>query len=360
MNRPVTSVRTRPLPDPAIVREWLGAMFLVRRFDERAGELHGSGQIGGFLHLAIGEEALVVGATRALEDRDWVLSSWRSHALAVARGADLGRSMAELFGRAGGLNGGRGGAMHLAAPEQRVLGGFGLVGVHLPVAAGVALASSYQGRAEVTMAFLGDGAASNGTLAESIDLAAIWHLPLVLVVAHDRRGHGSAEDADAAVASLARKAEGHGVKALTCDGMDILDVHAVCSDAVRIARTERRPALVQAILQRAPTPTMADPKPAGSKEELEAWKARDPLAVFGDRLVEVGLLETADRARMQMTVNAAIEQAISAAGRSPHPEPGSLYDHLTIAESLPGWLAIDARGRATRGETEPFPREVQP
>ncbi len=114
--------------------------------------------------------------------------------------------MAELFGRVGGTNGGRGGAMHLADPERRVLGGFGLVGAHLPVAAGVALASSYQGRAEVTMAFLGDGAGSNGTLAEALDLAAIWHLPLVLVVAHERRGHASAQEADAAIATVARKA----------------------------------------------------------------------------------------------------------------------------------------------------------
>ncbi len=276
MNTPVTSVRVRPLPDPALAREWLGAMQLVRRFANAPESSTRCRQIGGFLHLAIGEEALVVGATRALEDRDWLLSTWRSHALAVARGTDVGRAMAELFGRVGGTNGGRGGAMHLVDPERRFLGGFGLVGAHLPVAAGVALASSYQGRAEVTMALLGDGAGSNGTLAESLDLAAIWHLPLVLVVAHERRGHATPQEADAAIATLARKAEGHGVKSMLCNGMDVVDSQAVCAEAVQIARTERRPVLVQATVHRAPTPTMADPRPAGDKETLAAWKERDP------------------------------------------------------------------------------------
>ncbi len=128
MNTPVTSTRQRPLPDPAVAREWLGAMLLVRRFDERAGELHGSGTIGGFLQLAMGEEGLIVGATRALEDRDWLLSTFRSHALALARGTEAASIMSELFGRVGGTNGGRGGAMHLADPERRFLGGFGLCG----------------------------------------------------------------------------------------------------------------------------------------------------------------------------------------------------------------------------------------
>ncbi|MFT4035069.1 MAG: thiamine pyrophosphate-dependent dehydrogenase E1 component subunit alpha [Patulibacter sp.] len=348
----------RPLPDPATVRDWLGTMQLVRRFDERAGELHAAGKIGGFLHLAIGEEALIVGATRALEDRDWLLSTWRSHALALARGTEPSRAMAELMGRAGGTNGGRGGAMQLVDPQRRFLGGYGLVGAHLPVAAGVALASTHQGRAEVTMALLGDGAGSNGSFAETIDLAAMWNLPLVLVVAHDRRGHRSAQHADAAIGALARKAEGHGVKALVCNGMDVVDAHAICGEATVIARTERRPVLVQAVVHRAPTPSMADPRPAGDRDTIAAWKARDPLATFGERLVEVGLLDSAERARLQLAVNAAVEQAVSWAGRSAHPEPGSLYDALTADDQLGGWLAVDARGTTTRGEAAPHPRQA--
>lgn len=355
MNTPVTSTRQRPLPDPAVAREWLGAMLLVRRFDERAGELHGSGTIGGFLQLAMGEEGLIVGATRALEDRDWLLSTFRSHALALARGTEAASIMSELFGRVGGTNGGRGGAMHLADPERRFLGGFGLVGAHLPVAAGVALGASYEGRAEVALAILGDGAGSSGQLYEAVELAALWSLPLVLVVAQA----GPADDPATvqAISSLARKAEGHGVKALSCDGMDVVDTQAICAEAVQIARTERRATLVQATVHRAPTQSLADATLSGDRPTLAAWKERDPVTRFGDRLVEVGLLETADRARMQMTVNSIVEQSVSAAGRSAHPESGSLYDHSSTA-AVDGWLAIDSRGLSRPGERDPAPREA--
>lgn len=359
MNTPVTSVVQRPLPDPSTARDWLGAMQLLRRFDERAGELYGAGQIGGFLHLSIGEEALIVGATRALEDRDWLLTTYRAHAHALARGSEPTRVMAELFGRVGGLNHGRGGAMHLTDVERRFLGGFGLVGGHLPIGAGAALASTYQGRAEVTMCVLGDGASGNGVFGESLGLAASWNLPLVLVVARGVGGYASPAEADAAVAELARVVEGLGVKAVSCNGNDVVDCQAVCVDAVRIARTERRPVLVQALTHRAPTPGPTDPRPKGDRDELAAWKARDPVSVFGDRLVEVGLLESADRARMQMQVGALIEQSVSFAGRSPHPEPTSLYEHvLAPGASGEAWRTVDVRGTATRGETDPHPREA--
>lgn len=353
VNTPVTSTRQRPLPDPAVAREWLGAMLLVRRFDERAGELHGSGTVGGFLQLAMGEEGLIVGATRALEDRDWLLSTFRSHALALARGTEASAIMSELFGRVGGTNAGRGGAMHLTDPDRRFLGGFGLLGAHLPVAAGVALGASSEGRSEVAMAVLGEGAGSSGRLYEALELGSVWSLPLVLVVAQS----GPPEDAatQQAIAALSRKAEGHGVKALTCDGMDVVDTQAVCAEAVRIARTERRPALVQATVMRAPTQSLSDPALTGDRAALAAWKGRDPVTRFGDRLVEVGLLETADRARMQMTVNSIVEQSVSAAGRSAHPDPGSLYDHST-ADLYDGWAAVDTRGLSRPGERDPAPR----
>ncbi|MBJ7471547.1 MAG: hypothetical protein JHD16_09615 [Solirubrobacteraceae bacterium] len=359
MNTPVTSAAQRSLPDPATAREWLQTMQLLRRFDERAGELYGAGQIGGFLHLAIGEEAVIVGATRALEDRDWLLTTFRAHAHALARGSEPAGVMAELFGRVGGLCHGRGGAMHMADLQRRFLGGFGMVGAHLPIAAGAALASTYQGRAEVTMCVLGEGASANGVFDESLGLAARWNLPLVLVVVRAAGGYADDAAAAGAAAELQRQTEGLGIKTLTCDGMDVVDTQAVCADAVRIARTERRPVLVQAPTRRAPTPTPTDPRPKGERDEIAAWKARDPLARFGDRLVEVGLLESADRARLQMQVGAVIEQAVSFAGRSPHPDPSSLYEHVLSPSSGDGaWRGLDVRGTTRRAEVEPHPREA--
>ncbi len=359
MNSPVTSAAQRSLPDPATAREWLQTMQLLRRFDERAGELYGAGQIGGFLHLAIGEEAAIVGATRALEDRDWLLTTFRAHAHALARGSEPARVMAELFGRVGGLCHGRAGAMHLTDVERRFLGGFGMVGGHLPIAAGAALASTYQGRAEVTMAILGDGASGNGVFGESLGLAAKWNLPVVLVIVRALGGYATEGDAAAASADLQRQVEGLGVKALTCNGMDVVDTQAVCADAVRIARTERRPVLVQAPTLRAPTPSPTAPRAAGDREQIAAWKARDPLALFGDRLVEVGLVESADRARLQMQVGAVIEQAVSFAGRSPHPEPEALYEHvLAPGGSGEAWRGFDLRGTSRRAEAGPHPREA--
>jgi pyruvate dehydrogenase E1 component alpha subunit len=360
VNSPVTSAHARPLPDPAVARDWLASMQLIRRFDERAGELYGAGQIGGFLHLAIGEEATVVGAARALEDRDWLLTTYRAHAFGLARGTEPARVMAELFGRVGGVCHGRGGAMHVADVERRFLGGFGLVGGHLSIAAGAALASTYQGRAEVTMCVLGDGATSNGAFAESLNLSALWNLPVVLVVTRGLAGFASPTDAAAATADLQRKVEGLGVKTLVCDGMDIVDTHAVCAEAVRIARTERRPVLVEATNHRAPTGSMADPKVKGDKAVVAAWKERDPLANFGDRLVNVGLLESSERARIQMQANSLIEQAVSFAGRSPHPAASSLYDELYVLHgNESGWYGVDALGTTEQAERTPHDRQPQ-
>jgi pyruvate dehydrogenase E1 component alpha subunit len=335
-------------------------MQLIRRFDERAGEMYGAGQIGGFLHLAIGEEAAIVGATRALEDRDWLLTTYRSHAHALARGTEPSRVMAELFGRVGGVSHGRGGAMHVADVDRRFLGGWGLVGGHLAVAAGVALASTHQGRAEVTMCVLGDGATTNGAFAEALNLAAVWNLPVVFVVVRSLGGFRTDEANDAVSADLARKVEGFGIKSLRADGMDVVDMQAVSAEAVRIARTERRPVLVEAGTRRAPTDSLSEAKPTGTRPEIAAWKKRDPVAAFGDRLVEVGLLENSERARIQMQANSLIEQAVSFAGRSPHPEPGSLYDDLYVLdEHATGWYGFDVRGAARPAERDPYPREPQ-
>src|ERR671933_173715 len=175
------------LPDPDAAREWLEAMALIRRFEERAGEMYAKAKIGGFLHLAIG-------AVRAMRDEDYLISTYRSHGHALSRGCDPKRVMTELFGREDGVSRGRGGSMHMFDIERRFMGGYGIVGGNLPLAGGIALASDYNGTDEVTVCVFGDGAANQGTFGETLNLAALWHLPVVFMVTNNQFGMGTALD----------------------------------------------------------------------------------------------------------------------------------------------------------------------
>ena len=209
-------------------------MLLIRRFEERAGEMYAKAKIGGFLHLCIGEEATVVGATQALRETDYLMSTYREHGQALARGTHPNAVMAELFGRKDGTSGGRGGSMHLFDGERRFLGGYGIVGGTLPLSAGVALAADYQGTEDVILSMMGDGATNQGTFGETMNLAALWKLPVVFLIINNQFGMGTALHRHSAVTDLSRKSEGFGVPGTQCDGMDVLDVHSVVGDALTL------------------------------------------------------------------------------------------------------------------------------
>ena len=266
-------------------------MTLIRRFEERAGELYARAKIGGFLHLSIGEEATIVGSARALRDTDYLISTYRSHGHALVRGTPPENVMAELFGRVDGVCHGRGGSMHMFDLARRFMGGYGIVGGNLPIAAGIALASDYSGRDEVTLCQFGDGASNQGTFGETLNLAALWRLPVVFMVTNNQFGMGTALGRHSAVTDLQRKGESLGVPGMRCDGMDVLDTYAVVAEAVERVRSERRPVLIEAITYRFRGHSMADPEQYRSKEEVEAWRRRDPIPVFGERLVAEGVLQ---------------------------------------------------------------------
>src|SRR4030081_1591299 len=234
------------LPQPEIAREWLATMMLIRRFEERAGEQYARAKIGGFLHLSIGEEATIVGSARALRDSDYLISTYRSHGHALVRGTPPESVMAELFGRVDGCSRGRGGSMHMFDMERRFMGGYGIVGGNLPLAAGMGLAARYLGSGDATVCTFGDGASNQGTFGETMNLAALWNLPVVFLVTNNQFGMGTSLERHSAVTDLMRKGEGFGVPGLRCDGMDVGDTHAVVSEALRIAREERRPTLGEA------------------------------------------------------------------------------------------------------------------
>jgi len=329
------------LPEPDVAREWLQTMTLVRRFEERAGEMYARAKVGGFLHLSIGEEATIVGSARALREQDYLVSTYRSHGHALVRGTPPENVMAELFGRADGCSGGRGGSMHMFDGARRFMGGYGIVGGNLPIAAGLALASDYEGSDEVTLCTFGDGASNQGTFGETLNLAALWKLPVVFMVTNNQFGMGTALQRHSAVTDLQRKGESLGVPGVRCDGMDVLDTYGVVCEATARVRAERRPLLVEAVTYRFRGHSMADPEQYRSKEEVAQWRERDPIPAFGELLVREGVLEEGTLAEIDAAAVARVDAAVQFAEASPFPPPESLYDDVYVLKpKAKGWYSV--------------------
>src|SRR3954451_11382340 len=344
----------RALPAPDQAREWLETMTLIRRFEERAGEMYARAKIGGFLHLSIGEEATIVGSARALRDSDYLISTYRSHGHALVRGTPPENVMAELFGRVDGICHGRGGSMHMFDLQRRFMGGYGIVGGNLPIAAGIALSSDMRGLDEVTLCTFGDGACNQGTFGETLNLAALWRLPVVFMVTNNQFGMGTALGRHSAVTDLQRKGESLGVPGVRCDGMDVVDTHAVVAEAVERVREERRPLLIEAVTYRFRGHSMADPEQYRSKEEVEAWRRRDPIPSFGERLVEEGVIERDDLQEIDAAAVARVDAAVEFADASPFPEPGELFDDVyVLGEGAQGWYSVETTEERAAGSGEP-------
>jgi pyruvate dehydrogenase E1 component alpha subunit len=342
-------------PDRETCEHILRQMLLIRRFEERAGEMYTKAAIGGFLHLAIGEEAAVVGAALAMRESDYLISTYREHGQALVRGTDPNRVMAELFGRRDGVSKGHGGSMHLFDIEKRLMGGYGIVGSNMPLAVGLALASDYLETDDVTVCMLGDGAINQGNFGESLNLAALWSLPVVFMVINNQFGMGTAIERHSAVTDLSKRGEGFGVPGSRCNGMDVLDTRDELERAVRTAREERVPQLVEAVTYRFRGHSMADPEEYRSKEEVEEWQRQDPIATFRRRVVEEGVLSDEDVEGLDEEAQARVEEAVEFATNSPFPELDALYDDLYSYddERIPGygWWVIDVRAPEThRGE----------
>src|SRR4051794_8859260 len=285
-------------------------MMLIRRFEERAGEMYAKAKIGGFLHLCIGEEATIVGATQALRDTDYLMSTYREHGQAIARGTHPNEVMAELFGRQGGCSSGRGGSMHLFDWDKRFLGGYGIVGGSLPLSAGVALAADYMDTEDVILSMMGDGATNQGTFSETMNIAALWKLPVVFVIINNQFGMGTALHRHSAATDLSLKSEGFGVPGTRRDGLDGLDVHSVVTEAPPSSRAGRRPQPVEAVTYRCRGHSMAAPEEYRTKEEAEGWRARDPIKASADRLVDEGVISKEDVERFDEEAIAAVDEAV--------------------------------------------------
>ena len=338
------------LPPAEQAREWLERMTLIRRFEERAGEMYARAKVGGFLHLSIGEEATIVGSARALRDTDYLISTYRSHGHALVRGTPPDNVMAELFGKVDGCCRGRGGSMHMFDLSRRFMGGYGIVGGNLPIAAGIGLASEYSGRDEVTLCTFGDGASNQGTFGETLNLAALWKLPVVFMVTNNQFGMGTSLKRHSAVTDLQRKGESLGVPGMRCDGMDVLDTHRVVSEAVERVRETHSPVLIEAITYRFRGHSMADPERYRSREEVAAWRERDPLPVFGGQLKEAGIVSDEQLAEIDAQAMATVDKAVEFAEASPFPEPESLYDDIyVLGDTSRGWYSVETTDERTAG-----------
>jgi pyruvate dehydrogenase E1 component alpha subunit len=298
-------------------RMLLRQMVLIRRFEEKAAELYTLGKIRGFLHLYIGEEAIAVGAMQAFTPDDAIVATYREHGQALVRGVPAGALMAEMYGKANGCCRGRGGSMHVFDAGRRFYGGHAIVGAGLPVAVGLALADALGKRARVTACFFGDGAVAEGEFHESMNLAALWKLPVLFLCENNLYAMGTALTRHQSQPDIARKAQAYGMPAEAVDGMDVIAVEAATRQAAEAVRRGDGPRLLEFRTYRYRAHSMADPELYRGKPEVETWKARDPIATFAARLQAEGRLTDADMASLEADVAAEVDEAVRFAEAGP-------------------------------------------
>jgi pyruvate dehydrogenase E1 component alpha subunit len=342
------------LPDAPTCFELLARMALIRRFEEEAGRQYQRAKAGGFLHLAIGEEATIVGTTSVMRPDDYLIGTYRTHGHAIARGTDPARVMAELFGRVDGTSGGRGGSMHIFDAERRFMGGYGIVGGNLPLAAGLALSSQYRGEDNVTVCMFGDGASNTGNFGETMNLAALWKLPVLFLVENNLYGMGTAVERHSAQTDLSQKAEGYGIPGRRVDGMDVIAVREGVAAGLRAAREEERPTLLEAFTYRFRGHSAADPEVYREREEVDEWREKDPIESFARRCVAEGVLGEREVGQARELADEEVARAVELAEASPEPPLDTMYEHLYALTEYPGgWYAVDERSpEPHRGEHE--------
>lgn len=332
--------------DPEVLRGYYRQMALIRAFELRAAEMYTRAKIGGYCHLNLGEEATVVGLMAALRPTDYLFTTYREHGYALARGADPGRVMAELFGRATGMSGGRGGSMHLFDAGLRLLGGYGIVGGQLPSATGAALAIAYRGDpgpgSDAVMCLLGDGTTNIGAFHESLNLAAVWHLPIVYVIVNNQLGMGTPVQAAAGEPELFRRGCAYRIPGTRVEGGDVLAVRDAARTALEQSRTQHRPRLLEAVSYRLRGHSVVDPARYRSADETQRLREHDPLPAFRAALIDDHLFTEAEATQIDDGADQAVTAAVDFADASPPPPVDTLFDDLyatavpNVHRGLPG------------------------
>lgn len=313
---------------------WLHQMLRIRRFEERCAELYGAGKIRGFLHLCIGEEAIAAGAVPELRADDHLLCTYREHGHALARGIPMRSVMAEMFGKQEGCSRGRGGSMHLFDVSRRFFGGNAIVAGALPMAAGFALADQLKGNNRVTACFFGEGAVAEGEFHEAANLAALWHLPLVLMCENNLYAMGTSLERSESSTDLCAKARSYKMEAITVDGMNVAVVSAATQHALVRARTGKGPVFLELRTYRFRAHSMFDPELYRTKDEVDAWKQHDPIDSLIARAASLSI--SLDRVAMEARIQAEIDDAVAYAEAGSLEPLHDLTRHVLADSSSPG------------------------
>jgi pyruvate dehydrogenase E1 component alpha subunit len=332
---------------------WLRSMMHIRRFEEKAAEMYAKGKIKGFLHLYIGQEAVATGAISALRNDDYIVTHYREHGHALARGLDPGAVMAELFGRTGGVTGGRGGSMHLFDVSRHFMGGYAIVAGHMPLACGLALAEQYRGSERITVNFLGDGAVNEGEFHESLNLAAVWKLPVLFIIENNFYGMGTDVRRVSAIIEVYKRAEAYGIYAEQVDGMDVEAMHEATARLADRARNGEGPMFLEAICYRFRGHSMADPEFYRHKDEVQRWRELDPIERLKRQMLADGELDDAAFAELQAESDRLADDAAAFAEESPAPDISTLHDFVykdATAPQRPGATKSQSPEEARAGD----------
>lgn len=304
-------------------------MYLIRRFEESCGENYSKGHIRGFLHLYIGEEAVAVGSISSLRDDDYIVTHYRDHGHAIARGLDTNALMAELFGKKTGVSAGKGGSMHLFDTKKNFMGGHAIVGAQIPLASGFALASQYNKKDSVTVVYFGDGATNQGTFHETMNLASVWKLPMLFFLENNFYGMGtSVERIRTNGKSFGNLADAYGIPSVVVDGMDVLAVKETTDEALKKIRKGEGPMFIEATTFRFQGHSMADPAKYRDDEEVDEWKKKDPVISFPKFLLKEGYATESDLDKIKKSTDEALQEAVKFAEESPEPELDDIKDDI--------------------------------
>lgn len=310
----------------------LHEMILIRRFEEKSAESYSLGKIGGFCHLYIGQEAVAVGALAALRADDYVLTSYREHGHAIAKGISPDEVMAELYGKASGCSSGKGGSMHLFDASLNFFGGHAIVGGQIPLATGVAFACKYKQTDQVTLCFFGEAAVNQGAFHESLNLAQLWKLPCIYICENNQYGMGTSLERAMSLQDVSQKACAYEVASEFVDGMDVLAVRQAVVRAVERARKEHTPTLIEVRTYRFMGHSMSDPGNYRTRAEIEKYQERDPIKLFTASLREKQILDDEGLKKIEMEVRQTIEHAVKFAEESPEPAPEELFTDVYANE----------------------------